>query len=500
MVCSACGDERPDGDRYCGMCGTPLPHRPMSTPGAQSTVHLSRGPLNGQGLSAVVQNARVQPSYGDEWTADPPAAETLPSATTVAQEVAAPPGETFEPALVLPEAPGRELETPAFQPGPALSDELPSGIVDDLALPEFSQVRAVATEAPTGHSAVSEFLDELVTEPAEPSASKEPPHFPWMDGVLDQIEFEAAKTPQGGDERPRFMDVLGDLDLPPLETDAPGPGVVPPEPTVVRPPLSESKPAPRVAAAWHVAEEGWKPPVGKRWMWQAAAAALVFLVLGAIQWSAPITRAGKYVVEVVTAKFEDLTGTSAGSPPTPAASSEPNAFSKAVGFEEQSKPPAQNPPAAKAPTTVPSENPQSAGTAAATPVQAPPPAPSAARTPASYKAGEVAQLWKATARGDPNAPLQLADIYANGDGVPRSCEQAVVLLKTAALRANPEACNRLATMYADATCVQRDRIEAFRWVRAALAANPESLSAQHNRDRIWEGMTAEERMATQKSQ
>src|SRR5271165_6784263 len=105
VVCSACGQERPDGDRFCGMCGTPLPHRPLSTPGAQNTFHLSRGPLDGRGRSAAAQSPKSQPSYGDEWAADPPAAETLPSAASVAQEVAEPPRETFEPPLVLPERP-----------------------------------------------------------------------------------------------------------------------------------------------------------------------------------------------------------------------------------------------------------------------------------------------------------------------------------------------------------------------------------------------------------
>src|SRR5271167_653731 len=114
VVCSACGQERPDGDRFCGICGTPLPHRPLSTPGAQSTIHLSRGPLDGRGRSAAAQNPTGQQSYGEEWIADLPVAETLPSATMVAQEVAEPPGDTFEPGLGLPETPGREYKHPAF--------------------------------------------------------------------------------------------------------------------------------------------------------------------------------------------------------------------------------------------------------------------------------------------------------------------------------------------------------------------------------------------------
>ena len=518
MVCSACGQERPDGDRFCGICGTPLPHRPLSTPGAQSTVHLSRGPLDGRGRSAAAQNPKGQQSYGDEWTADPPAAEKLPSAT---RKVAEPPRETFEPALVLPERHGRESENSGFQHGETLADELPSNIVEDLDLPEFNQAEAAsaAVETPASHSEVSDFLDELVIAPAEPSTPKEAPHFPWMDGVLEQIEFEAARTSAEADERPRFLDVLGDLSLPPLESDAPVPGALTPEPIIAGQSSSESTAVPRKITASPVADEGRTPLSRKQSMWLAAAAALVLAVLGAIQWRVPITRTSKHLVEVVTTKIEDLMGIGVGPAPTSTASSEPNPFSKAIGLDEQPKPQAQSPSAAASTSaTAPSENPERAKAAAppnaAPQVQTPPtqnpqtaaaksavPGETkiAAKTPATPKAGEVAKLWKATATGNPNAPLRLAEMYVKGDGVPRSCEQAVVLLKTAALRENADACNRLATMYADATCVQRDRIEAYRWARAALTANPGSQSARQNRDRIWEDMTPDERMQTQRS-
>ena len=45
MVCSACGYENQAGMRFCGMCGMPLPHRPLTTPGAQSTLNYTRVPL-----------------------------------------------------------------------------------------------------------------------------------------------------------------------------------------------------------------------------------------------------------------------------------------------------------------------------------------------------------------------------------------------------------------------------------------------------------------------
>jgi hypothetical protein len=117
---------------------------------------------------------------------------------------------------------------------------------------------------------------------------------------------------------------------------------------------------------------------------------------------------------------------------------------------------------------------------------------------ASDSTAAAAWLWKATAKGNPEAPVQLADMYIKGNGVPRSCEQAVVLLKTAAEKENALARNRLASMYATGNCVSRNRVEAYRWLSAALAANPNSQWAQQNRDLIWNQMTPDEQSAAQK--
>ena len=72
---------------------------------------------------------------------------------------------------------------------------------------------------------------------------------------------------------------------------------------------------------------------------------------------------------------------------------------------------------------------------------------------ASDPAAAAAWLWKATSRGNPVAPVRLADMYIKGQGVPRSCEQALVLLRSAATKENAPARNRLAALYANGTCV-----------------------------------------------
>ena len=49
------------------------------------------------------------------------------------------------------------------------------------------------------------------------------------------------------------------------------------------------------------------------------------------------------------------------------------------------------------------------------------------------------QLWAALGAGDNSAELPLAELYLAGDGVPKSCEQARVLLQVAAVGGNIEA-------------------------------------------------------------
>jgi hypothetical protein len=48
------------------------------------------------------------------------------------------------------------------------------------------------------------------------------------------------------------------------------------------------------------------------------------------------------------------------------------------------------------------------------------------------RSAEAARLWLAVASGDSSAEVQLARLYLKGEGVPRNCEQAKVLLRAAA--------------------------------------------------------------------
>jgi hypothetical protein len=59
-------------------------------------------------------------------------------------------------------------------------------------------------------------------------------------------------------------------------------------------------------------------------------------------------------------------------------------------------------------------------------------------------------LWKAVAKKNSDAVLLLSDLYARGDGVPRSCEQARILLVAAARQGSSTAAQRLRSV--ETTC------------------------------------------------
>jgi TPR repeat protein len=68
----------------------------------------------------------------------------------------------------------------------------------------------------------------------------------------------------------------------------------------------------------------------------------------------------------------------------------------------------------------------------------------------------------------------------------------VSLLTKAAGKGNVRASNQIASMYAIGTCVPRDRVQAYRWLGASLAADPHNQWAQRNRDLMLSQMTTAE--------
>ena len=104
-----------------------------------------------------------------------------------------------------------------------------------------------------------------------------------------------------------------------------------------------------------------------------------------------------------------------------------------------------------------------------------------------------ALLWRATALGNADAQVRLADMYIYGDGVPQNCDQGLVLLRSAAHKANSRARGKLGALYATGKCVSQNRVEAYRWLSLGLNGNQGSEWTEKNREMVWQQMSPDER-------
>jgi len=108
---------------------------------------------------------------------------------------------------------------------------------------------------------------------------------------------------------------------------------------------------------------------------------------------------------------------------------------------------------------------------------------------------EVARalLWRATALGNSDAQVRLADMYIYGQGVPQNCDQGLILLRSAAQKANAQAQGKLGALYATGKCVSQDRVQAYRWLTLAINDGQQSEWTEKNREMVWRQMSPQER-------
>ena len=535
MVCSACGFENATGMRFCGMCGTPLPHRPLTAPGAQGTLNLTRVPVDNGALGG--QRTVSVPSSRRAGSPEVTGADGGTSATLTEQiclvnpadAVGAAPASVIEPPPkdLVPDVPLDEyVQNFHYQPP---SDPTEITMRGDASVAEHaaSANKATVTEAaianetgPADAVAVSATSEtKPVPETAAGAAS---------DTVESRLGLEPETPAEAQVERPRFLDISESS----KEISLAASGTS----TVVGPSFLGLSDPPEVEAESGPAEADEVPGKSHWRTWLAVAVVLVFAGLGLMEWRSQVYQTDDGPVEIVKAKMRNWRNAiPASSQLAPTTSSPDNAKPEMQGQEPTQNqpghpsPPASGPAVAAAPPSKAAAaskqqpatgqaasaerpangNSKTSASSATLPTAAgksQPPGQDATAKPlvpgaeelakaknASDSAAAAAWLWKSTAKGNPDAPVQLADMYIKGEGVPRSCEQAVVLLKTAAAKENARARSRLASMYATGDCVQRDRVEAYRWLSSALVANPNSEWAQQNRATIWQQMTPEER-------
>ena len=363
-----------------------------------------------------------------------------------------------------------------------------------------SQAEAPVASDPTA-PALNETVDAAITIESLPAGPTE--------DVADRLGLDPM---EGRSPSPRFFDI-GGLPPPPKPAMRAADGVVTSIlglPYDGAPPISTETGDPLEVIRTRIQQDKPRPlenALRSRRLWLAAA---VVLLAGAgfVGWRS-LVRTGNGSVAGIKTKaqelWRDIRSEPAEAPPMPPAvpaetttkmkaivEEPPKAPQQATAADSNLSPPSNETEPPLAPhTDVPSaKSPDTAIPSAKTPdTAAKQPVPGAEEVTkannASDPAAAAAWLWKATAKGNPDAPVRLADRYIKGDGVPRSCEQALVLLKTAATKENAAARNRLAALYTSGTCVQRNRVDAYRWLSSALAADPNSHWAQENREVIW---------------
>jgi zinc ribbon protein/Sel1 repeat-containing protein len=567
VVCSACGNENQVGNRFCGMCGTPLPHRPLTAPGAQGTHSFTRVPRE-----SAKPDERGSPPTSSQRASEP----DVPSQTGV---LAGMPG-TARNDMETSQSENSRLPTMDMVPEVPL-EEYVKGF--RYTPPTDSVEITMRGEADILRTTPSVEADTSATDHGENGAAVNPSSLPPGEDVRERLGLE--DSPDGNErrDRPRFLEI--------------NPPAVPPGESATREAIISGPsflglnevPLDTVGASSESevgkARTSWRT-------WLAVAALVIFVALGLLEWRSQVNQTNEGPVEVVKVKLRDMmrrysspspsansadanaakpamqveeqlksqtqeptsaspTAASATSTNAPPATSDAAAGTSAATSQQDPTPPAGSPVPARQRITAavtnssPTETQAASGRKAALPGPTPPPetakaetAPSptdgaqpATETPkpkpptaqeanqeapvkkaipgaeevakannASDSAAAAAWLWKAMAKGNPDAPVRLANMYVKGDGVPRSCEQALVLLQAAANKGDARARSRLATMYNDGTCVQRNRVKAYHWLMSALAADPTSQWAQQNRELFLQQMTPEERAQAEKSQ
>jgi len=548
------------------MCGMPLPHRPITAPGAQSTLNFTRVPVDPRATRERAATTQHSASAPAESVSEAP----KPHSSPADHDTSGGQSNTSSSSSPISEEPSRELV-----PNIPLDEYVSKFRYDPPKDPAEITMRGDTNVAPANQEPAHE-LSARSSEAVESASSSRnavesrpsPEAVPVL-AVADDVDSRLGLEPESSAEarvaRPRFLE----LNEPAAETRSdPAKQILPANSgtsTIAGPSFLGLNEGPQSWAQSIGVEEGAYAPRNYHLrLWFALVVVLIFAGLGYKEWRAQVSQTETGPVEVVRTKLNNWKQAALARLGPPDVNTDNNNSKPDIQVVPQAKPqppqqqntppadananPGQVPPAQPAqnaepapaksesrPGSTPAQNDTAAAPATAQPKETagakttqpaaaqptPPPKPAPKRQPdaaaareatnaapgademtkaknASDSAAAAAWLWKATAKGNPDAPVQLANMYINGDGVPRSCEQAMVLLKTAAEKQNALARNRLAFMYSTGTCVPRNRVEAYRWLSSALAANPRSEWAQQNRDLLWQQMNPEERAMAQR--
>jgi hypothetical protein len=487
VVCNACGRKTQDAHLFCGTCGTSLPHAPLAIAGAESTLNFTRIPRIYPVQSERQQTHKGESSISSERTgvlvdtSSPPngdAAGSSQTATSARETV-------LDRSMATPEVPPYLSNMGATQSHFGLMDGLES--------------RDIVTEVPWDEY-VGPFHYKPLDKPEEVilqgDAVRRKSETPAQGLETDAVPIKSTASVQVPAPK---MDAPSSI---PLESPVPVKA-----PSRQKPDLPPSRPAPSLFSSPRPplsapADRAGNRAVGAWRLWILAVTIGVFGVLGILQWHSRNGQTNQGSPEMLKKQHQNMsTGTQAANdkevPPSANKIQQPSAETSAAV-----KQPPDGGNAAVSQRPIPTTDAKAERTKPtpsgyrenSTTTARPSEVESVKATDAGGGPANAPWLRKATATGNPDAPVDLANQYLKGDGVPRSCDKAMLLLTTAAAKRNVRARNRLASMYAVGTCVERNRIQAYRWLSSALAVDPTNNWAQQNRDLIWRQMTPEERI------
>ena len=438
--------------------------------------------------------AKIHPPPDSLPLASPPASSGMPTFKEVAEASGPPTISPFEPPKESHTAEDRELEefVASFHWTP------PAETADELTM--RSEVPVIDKEAPAEFHHPSFDGDEAPPSQAGPHPTGK--------------EYYAA---DGTAPRTRFLDV-GKLSDTPSHPASSGSSILGIDAT------------PSIIPAEELARTS-----RRRWLWGSIVAVVaIFGGLGYLEGRAQSTHEFRGPVEIaregytdarqwLRTKMDAVTAAQQRPAPEPTTPSEPEKQTEPAAqpvnseatntqqdpTENTSSQPKDTPLRVETPSANTGTGSEPAATAPPKPIEAPPAKLSTKLQPgqqelakamqASDAAATAAWLWKATSRGNPDAPVRLADMYLKGNGVPKSCEQALVLLRAAAIKENAPARNRLAALYANGTCVARDPVKAYQLMSSAMTADSASDWAKENRQVLWNQMTPQQRAEAEKA-
>ncbi len=472
-----------DAHPFGGTSGTSLPQQPLTVPGAESTLNLSRISRLGPPRSKLEETNQTDSSVLKGPTG---ALIEMPSSERSDTD-----GYQRDLALTQTDAHGKSIAT---------TDDA-THVTGAVAPPQD----ATPTDALAGRDFVpevslSEYIEHFHYEPpCEPQEVT-------MRGDAAQAEpatsIPKVETPLPAKTASAAPTVIADVDVQ-VPPDLAPVGRSDPASDSSRPPVVEKSPGKKpdpqpstpagssilgLSASSEITEpfEAAADSGRKRHIWILVGIVIVIALLGAIWWRTQAGHTNSSAAGILDKQTQNLD-------PNQAASSlnstqQPSALKQPLSADKENTAAAETPkaPAAlnedRTSLTIPDPDHEKHSSLSVN-------ATAANRNEASH--------WKVTANANPDAPVELANRYIRGKGVPRSCEKAVLLLQSAAAKANVRACNRLASMYALGICVPRDRIQAYRWLESALAADPHNEWALLNRDLTLHQMTVEERSRVQ---